>query len=143
MIRCFPNNKVGYSEYLYLLCDSKYFFINNMEDKSEHFEDLKIIKKVMEESSRFLSLSGLSGLFTGIIALAGAAFAVYTFLDGKLLLSGGFFSADKVGELRASRSNFISEALVVLVLALGVSVFFHTENRFEIILKYGPLFQKG
>ena len=50
-----------------------------MESKSEYFEDLRIIKKVMEESSRFLSLSGLSGLFAGIIALAGAAFAIYTF----------------------------------------------------------------
>ena len=124
MIRRFPNNKVGYSEYLYLLCASKYFYINNMEDKSEYFEDLKIIKKVMEESSRFLSLSGLSGVFTGIIALSGAAFAVYTFLDGKLLLSGGFFNADKVGEMESLKIKLIAEALVVLVLALGVSVFF-------------------
>jgi hypothetical protein len=95
-----------------------------MESKSEYFEDLKIIKKVMEESSRFLSLSGLSGLFAGIIALAGAAFAVYTFLDGKVLFSGGFFSADKIQELDSLKIKLIAEALVVLVLALGVSVFF-------------------
>ena len=95
-----------------------------MESKSDYFEDLKIIKKVMEESSRFLSLSGLSGLFAGIIALAGAAFAVYSFLDGKVLLSGGFFSADKIRELDSLKIKLIAEALVVLVLALGVSVFF-------------------
>jgi hypothetical protein len=95
-----------------------------MEDKSEYFEDLKIIKKVMEESSRFLSLSGLSGIFTGIIALAGAALAVYTFLNGKLLLSGGFFNADKAGELAGLKIKLISEALIILVLALGVSVLF-------------------
>jgi hypothetical protein len=95
-----------------------------MESKSEYVEDLRIIKKVMEESSRFLSLSGLSGLFAGIIALAGAAFAVYSFLDGKLLLSGGFFSADKAHEMDSLKVKFLAEALIVLVLALGVSVFF-------------------
>jgi hypothetical protein len=95
-----------------------------MESKSEYFEDLKIIKKVMEESSRFLSLSGLSGLFAGIIALAGAAFAVYSFLDGKVLLSEGFFSSDKIRELDSLKIKFIAEALVVLGLALGVSVYF-------------------
>jgi hypothetical protein len=103
---------------------SKVLLFINMESKSEYFEDLKIIKKVMEESSRFLSLSGLSGLFAGIIALAGAAFAVYSFLDGNVLLSGGFFSADNIRELESLRIKLIAEALVILVLALGVSVFF-------------------
>lgn len=78
----------------------------------------------MEESSRFLSLSGLSGLFAGLIALAGAAFAVYIFLDGKFLLPGGFFSADKAQEMDSLKIKFLAEALIVLVLALGVSVFF-------------------
>jgi len=44
-----------------------------MEVKSDYIEDLKVIKKVMEESSRFLSLSGLSGVFAGIIALLASA----------------------------------------------------------------------
>jgi hypothetical protein len=95
-----------------------------MESKSEYFEDLRIIKKVMEESSRFLSLSGLSGLFAGIIALAGAAFAIYTFPDGKLLLPGGFFSAYKIQETDSLMFKLLAEALIVLILALGVSVFF-------------------
>jgi hypothetical protein len=95
-----------------------------MESKSEYFEDLRIIKKVMEESSRFLSLSGLSGLFAGLIALAGAAFAVYIFLDGNFLLSGGFFSAENAPLLNSLKINFFAEAIIILVLALGVSVFF-------------------
>jgi len=52
-----------------------------MNSKSNYFEDLKIIKKVMEESSRFLSLSGLSGLFAGLIALVGAT--VCRFVDNE------------------------------------------------------------
>ncbi|MCC7302855.1 MAG: hypothetical protein IT233_09445 [Bacteroidia bacterium] len=35
-------------------------------------EDLRHIRSIMERSSRFLSLSGLSGVFAGIYALAGA-----------------------------------------------------------------------
>jgi|WetSurMetagenome_2_1015567.scaffolds.fasta_scaffold73913_3 hypothetical protein len=95
-----------------------------MESKSEYFEDLRIIKKVMEESSRFLSLSGLSGLFAGLIALAGAAFAIYIFLDGNFLLSGGFFSVENAQTLDSLKIKIFVEALIVLVLALGVSFFF-------------------
>ena len=57
-----------------------------MDNQSEYIEDIRIIKKVMEESSRFLSLSGLSGLFAGLIALAGAAFAIFILFDGRFLL---------------------------------------------------------
>jgi hypothetical protein len=48
-----------------------------MENKASYLEDLKIIRKVMEDSSRFLTLSGLSGVFAGLFAIAGAAFAYY------------------------------------------------------------------
>jgi hypothetical protein len=38
----------------------------------QHLETLSDIKRMMERSSRFISLSGLSGIFAGVIALAGA-----------------------------------------------------------------------
>lgn len=41
-------------------------------DKQEHLENLSEIRSIMERSSRFISLSGLSGVFAGIFALAGA-----------------------------------------------------------------------
>jgi hypothetical protein len=43
-----------------------------MED---YLKDIRDIKKMMDRSSQFISLSGLSGIFAGIFALAGA-FAV-------------------------------------------------------------------
>ena len=48
-----------------------------MEEKSnEHYlDDLKEIRSMMEKSSRFISLSGLSGISAGIIALVGAFIA--------------------------------------------------------------------
>jgi hypothetical protein len=48
-----------------------------MESTQEQLHALKDIRHMMHRSSRFLSLSGLSGVFAGIYALAGAAFAWY------------------------------------------------------------------
>jgi hypothetical protein len=48
--------------------------------KSKEFKDLQEIKSLMERSSRFLSLSGLSGVSAGIFALIGA-FIAYRILD--------------------------------------------------------------
>ena len=44
-----------------------------MTDAQKQLEHISEIKNMMERSSRFLSLSGLSGVFAGIYALIGAA----------------------------------------------------------------------
>ena len=46
-----------------------------MNTPQQTLEELQHIKKMMERSSRFISLSGLSGIAAGICALAGAWFA--------------------------------------------------------------------
>lgn len=46
-----------------------------MNTPQQSLEDLQHIKKMMERSSRFISLSGLSGIAAGVCALAGAWFA--------------------------------------------------------------------
>lgn len=46
-----------------------------MSDKNTGLDALKDIKQMMERSSRFISLSGLSGIAAGLCALAGAWFA--------------------------------------------------------------------
>ncbi len=46
-----------------------------MSEKQQPLEDLQHIKRMMERSSRFISLSGLSGIAAGICALTGAWFA--------------------------------------------------------------------
>jgi hypothetical protein len=43
-----------------------------MKNEAEQLEALKDIRRMMKESSRFLSLSGLSGILAGLYALAGA-----------------------------------------------------------------------
>lgn len=56
----------------------KVLFMSN-QNQSETLRDISDIKRIMERSSRFISLSGLSGIAAGLCALAGAYFA-YTIL---------------------------------------------------------------
>ncbi|OHX67843.1 hypothetical protein [Flammeovirga pacifica] len=46
-----------------------------MENQQEYINDLKEIKDIMNRSTRFMSLSGLSGVSAGVSALIGAYFA--------------------------------------------------------------------
>lgn len=47
----------------------------------KHQEDLSHIRSMMERSSRFISLSGLSGVFAGLSALIGGLFAMKILQD--------------------------------------------------------------
>jgi hypothetical protein len=58
-----------------------------MNEKHDPLNDLKEIRQMMESSSRFISLSGLSGVLAGIYALIGVGLIVY--LD--LYHSSGWF----------------------------------------------------
>ncbi len=53
-----------------------------MEKKEQYIDEIKAIKQMMEQSSRFLSLSGLSGILIGIYALIGAYIANLAFHSG-------------------------------------------------------------
>ena len=49
-----------------------YFKVLFMSEQNQHLESLRDIKKLMETSSRFISLSGLSGVAAGVCALVSA-----------------------------------------------------------------------
>lgn len=64
-----------------------------MESK-DYLKDISEIKNMMNKSSRFISLSGLSGILAGIYALIGAAIAFYlvtTYSNGVLILDGPIY----------------------------------------------------
>ncbi len=48
-----------------------------METIKQPLDQLRDIKSLMERSSRFISLSGLAGVFSGLFALFGAAAAYW------------------------------------------------------------------
>jgi hypothetical protein len=62
-----------------------------MSNQQETLDDLKHIKHMMERSSRFISLSGFSGIAAGICALVGAWFAhkkIYCWVNGDCTIGG-------------------------------------------------------
>ncbi len=95
-----------------------------MKEQNQPLEDIRIIKKIMEESSRFLSLSGLSGVSAGLFAIAGAV-AAKMIIPDSIITGEGYsesFRASSEG-LRVIRFLF-ADASIVLVLALASAFFF-------------------
>lgn len=102
-----------------------------MSETHKHLETLTEIRSLMERSNRFLSLSGLSGIWAGICALLGAA-AVYIYLD---LLP--FSSTENQYYNKAIKtmkwgmeykSVFLLIAFVVLTAALAGGIYFTTRK---------------
>ncbi len=63
-------------------------------NSKDYLKDINEIKTLMNKSSRFISLSGLSGILAGIYALIGAALAYYIVTNsarGYLILNGNIF----------------------------------------------------
>jgi hypothetical protein len=78
---------------------------------------------MMEKSSRFLSLSGLSGVFAGFFALAGAGIAYIRF-ESRFLISD-FASEGSVQQQVKSMYEFVFvDAILVLLASLGFGFFF-------------------
>lgn len=94
-----------------------------MENNHSSGEDLKTIRKLMEESTRFLSLSGLSGLFIGLIAIAGAMAAQFiVFRNGNI--SSDYYFNSPAGQDTGSISlkmGIIAVAVLVSSLVTGIS----------------------
>ena len=56
-------------------------------EENKYLKDISDIKQLMNRSSRFISLSGWSGIFAGCYAIIGAAIAYYYLLpSGEFLL---------------------------------------------------------
>ena len=97
-----------------------------METNAEYLKDISEIRTMMEKSSRFISLSGLAGVFAGIFAISGAAFAYYS-----PLLSPYTRYADNVLGIDHPTTSIILlalDAIVVLVLSIASGIFFTTRK---------------
>jgi len=87
-------------------------------------DDLKEIRKMMETSSKFLSLSGLSGISAGIIALLGSAYAwlLISNFSNKALHFAAIGKYDE--HIVGLEFNLIFVALLILILAVGFGFLF-------------------
>lgn len=103
--------------------------MNDLSDADE----LSRIRGLMERSTRFLSLSGLSGVVAGTIALAGA-FAAHWYIDSRMLYSG-----DPMSYRGTSGSSYWDHvmdlgglAVAVLVLALLSAAWFTWQRTIKL-----------
>ena len=85
----------------------------------DYLKDISEIKTLMNKSSRFISLSGLSGILAGIYALIGAAFAYWLVANSGrdyLILDGKTFRL------------VILDLLIIGALSIGTAIFLTTKK---------------
>jgi len=95
-----------------------------MKSDTKSIDDIKAIRKIMEESSRFLSLSGLSGVFAGVTAIAGALVAYFFILDNGSIHYDEYFRSLSAKDTFSLRWQLIADAASVLVLSILFSLYF-------------------
>ena len=99
-----------------------------MDDNKKHLEDLTHIRSLMERSSRFLSLSGLSGVFAGIYALIGAAIVYFDFQAGNASYAQ-FVRSAVTYEQPTVRVYYLIGIAVLVLLASVVTGFAFTARK--------------
>jgi hypothetical protein len=82
--------------------------------KEEQLQELAEIRSLMEKSSRFISLSGLSGVGAGVCALVGSAVAWWRLQQYRL--------PDGYGYDAAQKSYLMGELLLIAALTLAAAL---------------------
>ncbi|MGN6647489.1 MAG: hypothetical protein ACTHJT_13290 [Cytophaga sp.] len=103
-----------------------------MTEIDKQLSDLKQIRQLMERSSKFISLSGLSGISAGIIALLGAFAArwrIHDVLDFNNVVSYRAIPSFKV--LHSLMYELIGMAAITLILAVSAAFFFTNKKANE------------
>lgn len=104
------------------------------EQKDTSLETLQQIRSIMERSARFLSLSGWSGIWAGLVALAGAGVAYRWFEEYKVRAGSAVDFNDAYTHMIATRvdhpKELIGLGLVIFIVALiGGFYFTYRKNK--------------
>lgn len=86
-----------------------------MENEKQQLEALQDIRKMMKESSKFLSLSGLSGVFAGVYALIGA-YLGYTIINN---FNSSYPRADRFCD---DYQKLLIQCMFICAAILGLSI---------------------
>ncbi len=93
-------------------------------DKGKNIEDLKHIRNLMERSSKYLSLSGLSGISAGIFALLGAFVAYFFLFDRGTIKYDEHMRALHSGTTFGIRLQLAVLAAIILICAAASACYF-------------------
>jgi hypothetical protein len=106
-----------------------------MNNPTEQLDAIKDIRNMMERSSRFLSLSGLSGVFIGLIALTGVSFFCIHFHFSPLEKRYYRLIQNESGVTNtASLQLMIFTAIGVLLLAVGSGIIMSVRKSKQMML---------
>ena len=98
-----------------------------MENK-KYLQDLSEIRNMMDRSSRFISLSGLAGVFAGCYAIIGAVVAIMILNDHSSASLDLYTSVNSENISLELISQLILISLAVLILAIGTAIFLTTRK---------------
>ncbi len=96
-------------------------------ENAEHLEAIQDIRQMMKKSTRFLSLSGLSGVFAGIYALIGAYVSGIILSNFAASYQEDIVRGNEFGTIEMVYGlyiNFILIALAVLLFSIITAYFF-------------------
>ena len=94
----------------------------------QNIEDLKQIRSLMERSSKFLSLSGFSGIAAGVIALVGAAIAYFVIFEQGAVKYDEHMRALGGGSTASIRFRMAALAASILVCAVSAAWYFSSRK---------------
>ena len=116
--------------------------MNEQIQQADSLDQVRDIRTMMERSSRFISLSGMSGVIAGVCALAGAAIAKYVIFKDYYLEyeSRGYFNPGRFEDLRVQLVLLAAGVFVAAFLGAyyftwrktnsqGISLWNHTSKR--------------
>ena len=94
------------------------------QEETKHVEALNDIRSMMRKSSRFLSLSGLSGIFAGVYALAGYFIALKHIAGTDQSIRQAIYGNNWMIEF----GFYILDAILVLSLSLLTAYYFSSKK---------------
>lgn len=97
-------------------------------ENEKYLKDLSEIKNMMNRSSRFISLSGLSGVFAGCYAILGAVMAKMVLNSNTSYYNESYESVSSGMANTDVTLQLVTIALAVLVLAIGTAIFLTTRK---------------
>jgi len=92
-----------------------------MKEEELH-DELASIRNIMERSSKFISLSGLSGILAGVYALTGAVAAWFVIKDNPTTVTHNLSLFEVFGNLITLFTSLLIIALIVLLASIITGV---------------------
>jgi hypothetical protein len=92
-----------------------------VEEKEIH-DELTAIRGLMERSSKFISLSGLSGILAGVYALVGAAAAYFIIQNNPIAASNSVSFFEMLNNAINVLLSFVVIALLVLIVSITTAI---------------------